>query len=95
MRGHFGEQFSGLNKGVRQRNALSGSSTKFCKPLLRLSLTGGEVLNDLLLPDANLSEPLEDFVHGVGEERSPGTIKNKKNKKQMSGEEDRLTVILH
>ncbi len=52
------------------------------------------MLNDLLLADANLSEPLEDFVHVVGEERSPGTIK-KKQKKQMSGEEDRLSVILH
>ncbi len=66
MRGHLGEQFSGLHSGVRQRNALSGGGTKSRVPLLHLSLMGGEVLNDLLLVDANLGEPLEDFIHFEG-----------------------------
>ncbi len=32
MRGHLGEQFSGLHSGVRQRNALSGGGTKSREP---------------------------------------------------------------
>ncbi len=31
-----------------------------------VSLTGGEMLNDLLLTNANLGEPLEDFIHAEG-----------------------------
>ncbi len=45
---------------------LSSGGTKSREPLLRLSLTGGEVLNDLLLADAILGEPLEDFIHVEG-----------------------------
>ncbi len=84
MRGHLGEQFSGLHLEVRQRNVLSAGVTKSCEPLLRLSLAGGEVLNELLLANANLGELLEDFIHVEGGalacDRKPETMKKRKGK---------------
>ncbi|XP_016350129.1 usherin-like, partial [Sinocyclocheilus anshuiensis] len=56
-------QLRGLPSGVRQRNELSGGGTQCCEFLFRLSLTGGEVLNYLLLADANLGLQLSFRTH--------------------------------
>ncbi len=53
-----------------------------------VSLTGGEVLNDLLLTDANLGEPLEDFIHAEGGalacDRKPETMERKGKVKEIA-----------